>query len=73
MMQKIKFIISANKFNENLSLQFFYLVVLSRFLMSYSYFMLNCKSLRILNYYHFGQKVLDFRADGPQNTAQIQD
>ena len=55
MMQKIMSIISENKFNENLSLQFFYLVVLSRFLMLYSYFILNCKSLVTLKFNYFGQ------------------
>ena len=38
------------------SVQFFNLVVLNRFLMSNSYFMLNSKSLRILICHHFGWK-----------------
>ena len=38
------------------SVQFFNLVVLNRFLMSNSYFMLNSKSLRILICHHFGLK-----------------
>ena len=42
------------------SVRFFNLVVLNSFLMSDSYFMLNCKSLRILICHHFQWKSLHF-------------
>ena len=53
---KIKSRVFEKQNLEILSVRFFNLVVLSRFLMSYLYFILNCKSLRILNCHHFGQK-----------------
>ena len=53
---KIKPRVFEKQFFEILSVQFFHLVVLSRILMSNSYFMLNSKSLRILICHYFGWK-----------------
>ena len=57
---KIKPRVFEKQFFDNSSVRFFNLVVLNRFLMSDSYFMLNCKSLRILICHHFGWKSLHF-------------
>ena len=53
---KIKPRVFEKQFFDNSSVRFFNLVVLNRFLMSDSYFMLNCKVLRILICHHFWQK-----------------
>ena len=53
---KIKPRVFEKQFFDISSVRFFNLVVLNRFLMSDSYFMLNCKDLRILIRHHFWQK-----------------
>ena len=53
---KIKPRVFEIQFFDISSVRFFNLVVLNRFLMSNSYFMLNCKSLRILVCHHFAWK-----------------
>ena len=53
---KIKPRVFEKQFFDISSVRFFNLVVLNRFLMSDSYFMINCKSLRILICHNFWQK-----------------
>ena len=53
---KIKPRVFEKQFFDISSVRFFNLVVLNRFLMSNAYFILNCKSLRILICYHFWRK-----------------